>query len=78
MTKRLIVNADDFGRTHQVSDGILSAHCDGIVTSTTVMMSMPGAARDLTRALAEAPKLGLGVHLVFTAGRPLLPPEWVP
>jgi chitin disaccharide deacetylase len=78
MTKRLIVNADDFGRTHPVSDGILSAHRDGIVTSTTVMMCMPGAAHDLTRAVAEAPKLGLGVHLVFTAGRPLLPPEWVP
>jgi predicted glycoside hydrolase/deacetylase ChbG (UPF0249 family) len=77
MTKRLIVNADDFGRTHQVSEGILKAHLDGIVTSTTVMMSMPGAAHDLHRALSEAPRLGLGVHLAFTAGRPLLPPEWV-
>lgn len=77
MSKKLIVNADDFGRTHKVSEGILKAHLDGIVTSTTVMMSMPGAAHDLHRAITEAPRLGLGVHLAFTAGRPLLPPEWV-
>ena len=78
MPKKLIVNADDFGRTHKVSEGILKAHHDGIVTSTTAMMNMPGAAHDVERALKEAPTLGLGVHLVFTFGRPLLPPEWVP
>ena len=77
MSKRLIVNADDFGRTHKVSEGILRAHHDGIVTSTTVMMNVPGAAHDLEHALQAAPNLGLGVHLVFTFGRPLLPPEWV-
>ncbi|HLF25247.1 MAG TPA: carbohydrate deacetylase [Anaerolineae bacterium] len=78
MPKQLIVNADDFGRTHQVSAGILQAHREGIVTSATAMMNMPGAAQDLSAALVEAPQLGLGVHLVFTAGRPLLPPEWAP
>jgi predicted glycoside hydrolase/deacetylase ChbG (UPF0249 family) len=78
MTRQLIVNADDFGRTHKVSDGILKAHRAGIVTSATAMTNMPGAAHDLARAIAEAPRLGLGVHLVFTAGRPLLPPEWAP
>ena len=77
MTKKLIVNADDFGRTRHVSDGILKAHREGIVTSATVMMNVPGAAHDLSHALAETPALGLGVHLVFTFGRPLLPPEWV-
>ena len=78
MPRRLIVNADDFGRTHRVSQGILKAHGEGIVTSTTAMMNMPGAAHDLARAASEAPRLALGVHLVFTVGRPLLPPEWVP
>lgn len=78
MSKKLIVNADDFGRTHPISDGILKAHRDGIVTSATAMMNMPGAAHDLHRALNEAPEMGLGVHLVFTTGRQLLPPEWAP
>jgi chitin disaccharide deacetylase len=77
MTKQLIINADDFGRTRGVSTGIIRAHLEGIVTSTTAMMNMPGVANDLLKAKAEAPKLGLGVHLTFTAGRPLLPTEWV-
>jgi predicted glycoside hydrolase/deacetylase ChbG (UPF0249 family) len=76
MTRQLIVNADDFGRTRGVSAGILRAHLEGIVTSTTAMMNMPGVAADLHQAKTEAPRLGLGVHLNFTAGRPLLPPEW--
>jgi len=78
MTRKLIVNADDFGRTHKVSEGIVKAHVAGIVTSTTVMMNMSGAANDLVAAANAAPELGFGVHLVFTAGRPLLPPEWAP
>lgn len=77
MTKKLIINADDFGRTRGVSAGILRAHTAGIVTSTTAMMNMPGVAADLLKAKAEAPNLGLGVHLTFSAGRPLLPTEWV-
>ena len=78
MTRRLIVNADDFGRSRGTSLGIIRAHRDGIVTSTTAMMNLPGAVSDLHLARVEAPRLGLGVHLNFTAGRPLLPVEWVP
>lgn len=77
MTRKLIVNADDFGRTPGVTEGILRAHLEGIVTSTTAMMNMPGAALALQRARKECPRLGLGVHLVFSVGRPLLPTEWV-
>ena len=76
MSRRLIVNADDFGRTRGVSVGILRAHLDGIVTSTTAMMNLLGVVSDLHRARAEAPQLALGVHLNFTVGRPLLPAEW--
>ena len=77
MTRQLIVNADDFGRTRGVSAGIIQAHRQGIVTSTTAMLNFKGAAQDLHLAQSEAPQLGLGVHLVFTTGRPLLPTEWV-
>jgi chitin disaccharide deacetylase len=76
MSRQLIVNADDFGRTRGVSAGIIRAHLDGIVTSTTAMMNLPGVVPDLHQARTEAPNLGLGVHLNFTVGRPLLPAEW--
>ena len=74
---RLIVNADDYGRTAGVAKGILLAHREGIVTSTTAMMNMPEIETALRWARDE-PLLGLGVHLVFTAWKPLLPAHRVP
>lgn len=78
MTRCLIVNADDYGRTSEVSRGIREAHLHGIVTSTTALMNMPTVEQDLHIALRETPNLGLGIHLTLTSGQPLLPPEQVP
>jgi predicted glycoside hydrolase/deacetylase ChbG (UPF0249 family) len=73
MSTRLIVNADDYGRTASVSAGIRNAHLWGIVTSTTAMMNMTGIEQALEKAQEDCPNLGLGVHLVLTAGKPILP-----
>ena len=75
--KRLIINSDDYGRTPEVSRGIREAHLHGVVTSTTCMMNIPTTAADIQVALREAPLLGLGVHLVLTADRPIGPHESV-
>ena len=77
LSKQLIVNADDYGLAPGVVQGILKTYHEGTVTSTTVMMNRPGAVDALHQARQE-PGLGLGVHLVFTAGRPVSPPEKVP
>lgn len=77
MGKKLIVNADDYGRTPEVSRGIIKAHQGGIVTSTTVMINQPGVKKQLAEALI-CPDLGIGLHLVFSAWRPILPPETIP
>ena len=74
----LIVNADDFGRTPGVSEGILQAHQEGVVTSTSVMVNFPAAEQAVRRARDLAPALGMGVHLNLTTGLPVLPPEEVP
>src|SRR3989442_12181882 len=75
--KRLIVNADDFGRSAGVDRGILRAHREGIVTSTTFMANAPRA--DEAAALARAtPTLDVGVHLVLTHDRPLTDPVRIP
>ncbi|MBN1202317.1 MAG: ChbG/HpnK family deacetylase [Anaerolineae bacterium] len=76
--KQLIVNADDFGRAPGVNRGILDAHHNGIVTSTTVMINYPYAPAALDEALDSAPDLGLGLHLNLTSGRPVSSPETVP
>ncbi|MFN8413859.1 MAG: carbohydrate deacetylase [Anaerolineales bacterium] len=75
MPKRLIINSDDYGRTPEVSRGIRESHLQGIVSSTTCMMNIPTTAADISIALRETPKLGLGVHLVLTADRPLVKSE---
>ncbi|MCY2929480.1 MAG: ChbG/HpnK family deacetylase [Planctomycetota bacterium] len=71
-TRKAIINADDFGFSPGVTEGILRAHREGVVTSTTVMANMPGAGEALGR-LAEAPALGVGVHLNACQGEPLSP-----
>jgi len=73
----LICNADDFGLGRRISDAILHCHAHGIVSSTTVMANMPAAEYACDRA-REFPDLGVGVHLVLTAGRPVLPAREVP
>jgi predicted glycoside hydrolase/deacetylase ChbG (UPF0249 family) len=70
--RRLIVNADDFGWSEAVTSGILRAHRDGIVTSTTLMTNLPGAEDALERARREAPALAIGVHLNLTEGEPIV------
>jgi chitin disaccharide deacetylase len=78
MTLCLIINADDYGRTPEISRGIREAHLHGLVTSSTAMMNMFSAASDLKIALKETPRLDLGVHLVLTSGKPLQPAAQIP
>lgn len=60
--RRLIVNADDFGQSPGVTDGILTAHEHGIVTSTSLMVRWPGAADAVSRATRH-PALSVGLHV---------------
>ncbi|MDZ4769998.1 MAG: ChbG/HpnK family deacetylase, partial [Chloroflexota bacterium] len=75
----LIVNADDYGLSPAVSAGIRKAHQDGIVTSTTVMITTPGAADAIRIAQRETPALGLGLHLTLAgmAAAPVTPADQV-
>ncbi|NNM85155.1 MAG: ChbG/HpnK family deacetylase [Phycisphaerales bacterium] len=68
--RRLIINADDFGFSVGVTDGILRAHQQGVLTSTTLMAGMPDAHRAVGLAF-DAPTLGVGMHLCLTQGTPL-------
>ena len=70
--KKVIINADDFGLAHGVNKGIIKAHQEGILTSTTLMANMPGFEQAVELS-AQNPKLGVGVHLNILRGQPLLP-----
>lgn len=65
--RTLIVNADDFGFTRDVNEGIVHAHRAGILTATTIMAT--GAAFDHAVNLArDNPDLDIGCHLVLVGG----------
>ncbi|MCC0632431.1 chitin disaccharide deacetylase [Clostridioides sp. ZZV15-6388] len=70
MTK-IIINADDFGYCEAVNYGIISAHNNGIVKSTSMMANMPGVEHGV-RLLKENRDLNCGVHMTLSCGRPLL------
>jgi predicted glycoside hydrolase/deacetylase ChbG (UPF0249 family) len=75
--KLLIANADDFGWSRGITDGILLAHREGIVTSTTLMANQEASEYALEQA-REAPRLGVGIHLRLCDGLPVLPAREVP
>jgi hypothetical protein len=67
--KRLVVNADDFGFTRGVNQGIVEAHRSGILTAATLMAT--GAAFDHAVELArQNPSLDVGCHLVLVGENP--------
>jgi predicted glycoside hydrolase/deacetylase ChbG (UPF0249 family) len=73
MSRQLIVNADDFARSPEVNQGILAAHQQGIVTTTTVLINQPGSIQAVQEAARSAPELGMGLHLNLTLGTPCSP-----
>jgi predicted glycoside hydrolase/deacetylase ChbG (UPF0249 family) len=75
--KRLIVNADDLGRSAAANRGALEGHRRGIVTSASLAVNFPAAAEAPTLA-QDAPGLGLGLHFTFSGAPPVLPPERIP
>ncbi len=75
--RRLIVNADDFGRSHSINEAVIRAHREGILTTASLMVNEAGC--DEAVALArENPKLGVGLHLTLLCGKSALPPEKIP
>ena len=66
-----MVNADDFGFTPDVNEGIVEAHLRGILTATSLMANGP-AFEDATRRALDVPSLDIGCHLVLVGGASLV------
>jgi len=60
MSRYLIVNADDFGYSYSINKGIIEAHTNGIVTSTSVIVDAIAAYK--AKELIEFPGLSIGLH----------------
>ncbi|WP_405156676.1 carbohydrate deacetylase [Paenibacillus sp. FSL K6-0108] len=77
MSKQVIINADDFGLSPGVNQGIIQAYQAGGITSTSMMVNMPGFDHALSLA-KSLPDLGIGLHFNLTYGRPVSDPAFVP
>jgi predicted glycoside hydrolase/deacetylase ChbG (UPF0249 family) len=75
--RRLIVNADDLGRTPGINRGIIEAHGRGIVTSATLMVNHV-AALEAAALARQSPRLGVGLHVALTGGASALAPAEIP
>jgi hopanoid biosynthesis associated protein HpnK len=76
-TCRLIVNADDFGRSRSINEAVIRAHREGILTSASLMVNEApcGEAVEMAR---QNPGLGVGLHLTLLMGRSALPQNEIP
>jgi chitin disaccharide deacetylase len=75
--RRLIVNADDFGRSPSINQAVIRAHREGILTSASLMVNEPGCAEAVALA-REYSRLGVGLHLTLLCGHAALPSEKIP
>lgn len=74
MARRLIVNADDFGFTNDVNEGIIEAHRNGVLTATTLMAN-GDAFEGAVKLARQNPSLDVGCHLVLVQGRSVADPS---
>ncbi|RPH44738.1 MAG: ChbG/HpnK family deacetylase, partial [Planctomycetota bacterium] len=63
----LIVTADELGRSSKRNQGIVDAHCKGIVTSASMLAYGP-AFREAVKIAKALPKLDIGLHLNLSEG----------
>ena len=75
--KKLILNADDFGRHELINQAVERGVTQGYLRSATLMPGEP--CFDGAVALAKAhPELGVGIHFTLVDGHPVLPPAEIP
>jgi len=75
--RRLIVNADDFGRSVSINQAVIRAHQEGILTTASLMVNEP-AFEEAVALAREHPTLGVGLHLTLLCGHSALPPGEIP
>jgi predicted glycoside hydrolase/deacetylase ChbG (UPF0249 family) len=73
----VIVNADDFGLSNNISEAIVRGHDRGVITSTTLIANAPATEHAANLAKRRS-SLGVGIHLNLSTGRPLIDPGALP
>jgi chitin disaccharide deacetylase len=75
--RRLIVNADDFGRSASINEAVAIAHREGILTTASLMVNEPSCA-EAVQIARNNQRLGVGLHLTLLCGRAALTRDHAP
>jgi predicted glycoside hydrolase/deacetylase ChbG (UPF0249 family) len=75
-SRRVVVNADDFGITEGVNQAVAACFEAGSISSATLMVTAE-AAEDAAQIAGSLKRLGIGLHFNLTLGRPLSDPGHV-
>jgi predicted glycoside hydrolase/deacetylase ChbG (UPF0249 family) len=70
-SRLLIIHADDFGETEQITLGICEGIEAGRITSASIMANMPATDFALARVPSLVDRASFGVHITLCEGRPL-------
>jgi len=73
---KLVVNADDFGLTPGINQGILDCFLANSISSATLMVTTSATDEAVDIAKSNT-ALGIGLHFNLTLGRPLNKPETI-
>ena len=77
MSKKVIINADDFGIAEGVNRGIAECHLNGVLNSASLLVNMPGT-KDAAELSQKMPGLKIGLHISLIGGQPVSRKEEVP
>lgn len=75
---KLMVQADDYGITTAVTDGIVECGRNGVLTQTGLFTNMPSSAYAVRRWRNEIPHILLGQDINFVTGSPVTDPKLIP
>ena len=73
--KKLIISADDYGYSTNISRGIRDAHAKGVLTATSAIMNIATPVKDIYTAMKETPDLAIGIHVNIYNGKPVSDPS---
>ena len=74
MNNRIIINADDFGRSKAINVAINLAYEQGLITDASIMVTCKEGFDDLVENIKSFNSLlikGAGCHLCLTCGKPI-------
>lgn len=71
MTKKFILNADDFGMSQAFNRAVLKGYQNGILTSASICANGEAFESAISEVIPQCPDLSIGVHLNIIEGKSL-------